>query len=558
MNQSLSSSVTHAVENQPPPLEPYDLFTSDRALVEAVTAEGAGWAKDHIASFGARLGSKEVIGLGFAANENPPTLQTHDRFGNRIDEVNFHPAWHQMLELSVGAGVHSLAWENPRPGAHVARTALSYMLAQVECGVLCPLTMTFAAVPVLRSAAGAPKGWDKMILSRAYDARFIPAHRKTGALIGMAMTEKQGGSDLRTNSTVATAEAGPGPGQPYVLRGHKWFCSAPMCDAFLTLAQTRSGLSCFFVPRWLDDTTRNAFRIQRLKDKLGNWSNASVEIEYDGTRGWMIGEEGRGIATIIMMAHHTRLELTAWSAGMMRQAAAQAIHHCTHRRAFQKTLIDQPLMSGVLADLALESEAAMALTLRLARAFDEGIAGNEGSHAFARIVTAIAKYWVCKRAPNMIMEAMECLGGGGYIEESIMPRLYREVPMYAIGEGPGNVMCLDVMRAVRKDSATRDAIVAELRSARGADARYDRFAEALSNDLADIERREPHARALLSRLARALQGAALIRGANAAVIEGFCASRLQTTAEGDSYLFGALPAGVDCEKLLARATPHWG
>ncbi|MGC1235317.1 MAG: acyl-CoA dehydrogenase family protein, partial [Xanthobacteraceae bacterium] len=406
------------VTNQPPPLEPYNLLQTDRALGAALVREKAGWAADELNALGKTLGEPETIRLGFAANVYPPVLRAFDRYGHRIDEVEFHPAWHALLSLAVEAGLHASPWAAPRPGAHVARAAGTYMLAQIESGVYCPIAMTYGAVPALRHAPAAAAEWLPRMFSRQYDPRFRPAAEKTGVLLGMAMTENQGGSDLRTNTTEAEFRGSDGPRRLFRLTGQKWFMSAPMCDAFLVLAQSKGGLSCFVVPRWTRDGERNAIHLVRLKDKLGNRSNASSEVEFAGAEGELIGEEGRGIPTIIEMSNYARLDCAIGSAGLIRQAVAQAIHHASYRVAFQKKLIDQSLMTNVLADLALESEAATVLMMRLARAYDED---DELALAWRRVMTPAAKFWICKRAPLVAAEAMEVLGGSGYVEECVMP-----------------------------------------------------------------------------------------------------------------------------------------
>lgn len=549
-----SPSATHEVLNQSPPLENLDLYATDAALVEGLAREGGGFAEERVRAFGSVMGRAETLALGFAANRNEPELRSHDRFGNRIDVVEFHPAWHQVMRIAMAHGVHNLPWREPRAGAHVARSALLSLLAEVEAGSCCPITMTFACVPALRHQKEVAEEWEPRILGSEYDPRFVPAAEKSAVLVGMAMTEKQGGSDVRANTTRATPLGAEGSGQEYELEGHKWFCSAPMCDAFLTLAQTRHGLSCFLVPRFLPDGTANRLHIQRLKDKLGNRSNASSEVEYRGTWARMLGEEGRGVRTIIEMVHHTRLDCVSGSTGLMRMAVAQATWHAAHRSAFGRRLADQPLMANVLADLALETEAATALMLRLARAYDEG-PEDPGQRAFARIATAVGKYWVCKRAPHLIYEAMECLGGNGYVEESVLPRLYREAPVNAIWEGSGNVICLDVLRAMVREPETIPAFLGELRCARGADSRLDAWTDALERDLAAPGEAEPVARRLVERMALALQASLLVRNAPAEVADAFCAGRLG----GDGgRVFGTLPAGTPCAAIVARATPALG
>jgi putative acyl-CoA dehydrogenase len=541
---------THEVLNQPPPLEPYDLFTSDRALGEGLRREGGAWAADAAAELGTLLGS-EGWAWGAQANQHPPVLRTYDRFGRRIDEVEFHPAWHALMRTSVAAGCHALPWREPRAGAHVARAALFFLTAQVEAGHGCPISMTYSVVPALRAQPDVAREWEPRFTSLDYDPRMTPAAGKQGALCGMAMTEKQGGSDVRANTTMARPLSGRGPGAEYAITGHKWFCSAPMNDAFLVLAQADKGLSCFLLPRWLPDGTRNRFHIQRLKDKLGNRSNASSEVEFDGAWARMVGEEGRGVPTIIEMVNHTRLDCVIGSSAGMRQAVTQALHHTTHRHAFGKRLVEQPLMRNVLADLIVESEAATAAMLRLARAYDEAPHDAQQKH-FARLATAVVKYWVCKRGPVLVAEALECLGGNGYVEESILPRLYREVPLLSIWEGSGNVMALDVLRAMARGPEVVDAFFAEVGLAHGMDGRLDAHVARLREDLGHFDAIETRARRLVERLALALQGALLVRHGAPAVADAFCASRLG----GDHGLaFGTLPAGLDHEAIIERAQP---
>lgn len=542
---------THAVMNQPPALEDYDLFTHDPVLTEAVAREGASWAGDELAAFGTRLGEREILELGHLANRHTPTLRTHDRFGHRLDTVDFHPAWHELMALGVGAEIHALPWNRPGVGAHVARAAKHYLLTQVEAGVLCPITMAFSSIPALRLEPSVAEVWEPRVRSTTYDPRFQPAAEKDGALLGMAMTEKQGGSDVRANTT----RAKPAADGTYRLTGHKWFCSAPMCDGFLTLAHLEEGVTCFLVPRFLPDGERNRLFIQRLKDKLGNRSNASSEIEYHDTWAQRIGPPGRGIPTILEMVAHTRLDCMLGSAALMRQALVQAFHHCRHRHAFGRRLVEQPLMRNVLADLALEWEAATALALRVARAYDaastDGSSG-ESSAAFRRIATAIGKYWVCKRTPGVVVEALECHGGNGYVEESVLPRLYREAPLSSIWEGSGNVMCLDVLRALTREPATGPALWAELDAARGADRRYDAFVDRLKTTLGRREDPQLRARRLVEDLAMALQASLLLRHGTAAVADAFCAARL--AGEGGRE-YGTLPSGVDLDGILTRIWP---
>lgn len=542
---------THLVANQPPPLENYNAFESDVPLREGIVREGGAWGLERLARFGSLVGSAPVIALGYQANRFTPILRTHDRFGRRIDEVEFHPAWHELMKIGVENETHALPWRTPRPGAHVVRAALEYLFYQQEAGVGCPLTMTFAAVPSLRKQPEIADEWIPRLTSKVYDPRFIPADQKQGALIGMAMTEKQGGSDVRANTTRARAKGRGGPGGEYLLTGHKWFCSAPMNDAFLTLAQTERGLSCFLVPRWRPDGTRNAIVLERLKDKLGNRSNASSEIEYRDAWARLIGEEGRGVPTIIEMVNHTRLDCVIGTAALMRQAVTQATHHAAHRRAFGKLLIDQPAMQNVLADLALECEAATALMLRLARAYDQG-PEDERERAFARIATAVAKFWICKRGPQHAAEALECLGGNGYVEESIMPRLYREAPLNSIWEGSGNVMCLDVLRAIHREPKSLEALGAELKDAAGRNADYDRFLTQLEQDLADADEAELRARRIVENLALALEAAVLLTTNESQIADAFIASRLAGRRSG---IYGTLSPGAPFRILIERACP---
>jgi putative acyl-CoA dehydrogenase len=529
------------VSNQPPPLEPYSLFDSDAVLREAVARERAGWAQAELSVLGATLGKPETIQLGFDANRFTPQLKTLDRYGHRLDEVEFHPAWHELMAIALKAGLHSSPWAKPQAGAHVARAAGTYMLGQIEAGVFCPLAMTYGSVPTLRHAPQVAAEWLPRIFARDYDRSFRPG-KTSAALLGMGMTENQGGSDLRTNSTRAEP-AGDGS---FRLTGHKWFLSAPMCDAFMVLALSPKGLSCFFLPRWTPDGERNAIRILRLKDKLGNRSNASSEVEFDGAYAQLIGEEGRGISIIIDMANYTRLDCCVGSSALMRQAVVQAVHHAKYRTAFQRHLIDQPLMRNVLADLALETEAATVLSLRLARAYDES---DEVAQVLRRVVTPAAKFWICKRTPYVTFEAMEVLGGSGYIEESIMPRLYREAPVNSIWEGSGNIMCLDVLRAIERMPNVVEALRAELCG----DARVKPFADRLLVRLSAPEHNdEAQARALVRELVLALQAVLLVEHAPAAVADAFCASRLAPDSGG---AFGLLPRGVDLAAIVARAAP---
>jgi putative acyl-CoA dehydrogenase len=546
-----AGSATHEVTNQPPPLAGRNLFEDHTVLVEALEREGGGWARERASEVGAVWGG-EPMAWGLDANAYPPRLRTHDRFGHRIDEVEFHEAWHRLMALASEHELHSLPWTAGREGAHVARTAMYLTATQAESGFACPITMTFAAVPALRVQPELAAEWEPLLTSRGYDGELRPAAEKGSAKCGMAMTEKQGGSDVRANTTVAMPIDGGGAGGEYELRGHKWFCSAPMCDLFLVLAQTDEGVGCFAVPRVLPDGTRNTFRLQRLKDKLGNRSNASSEVEFDGTWGRMVGAPGRGVPTIIEMVGHTRLDCVIGSAAGMRSAVANATWHAAHRAAFGRLLIDQPLMRNVLADLAIESEAATVLAMRLARAYDDAQAGDEQALALKRLGTAVGKYWVCKRFPPLAAEALECLGGNGYVEESGMPAIYREAPLNSVWEGSGNVNALDVLRALAKAPAALDAFLAEVDEAAGADARLDAFVQDLRAELADPEAIEVRSRRVVEKMALALQGSLLVRHSPPAVADAFCAARLA----GDAGLaFGTLPPGADVEAIVARHTP---
>ncbi len=521
--------MTHEVLNQPPPLANYNPFSADPALTEAVRREHAAWAFQDLVTFGARTGSEEVIRWGFEANENPPVLLTHDRYGNRRDEVVFHPSYHRLMDLSVTTGLHASPWADPRRGAHVARVAHAFLVSQVEAAHVCPLSMTYSAIPALRRQPELARVWEPLFRSTVYDPSFQPSQSKTGALIGMGMTEKQGGSDVRANSTRATLQADG----TYRLTGHKWFCSAPMCDAFLVLAQSTEGLTCFFVPRWTPDGQKNSIAIQRLKNKLGNRANASSEVEFEQTWAHIVGDPGRGVPAIIEMVNHTRLDCVMGSAAIVRQALVQAIHHCRHRKAFGAYLIDPPLMQAVLADLALESEAATVLLLRLARAYDEG------DRPFARLATAISKYWVSKRAPALVAEALECLGGAGYVEDSIMPRLYREAPLNSIWEGSGNVIALDVMRAIRKEPESLLAVLDEI----------DEVPEMGRVARAMLER-DPDPRTLAETLALTLQGSLLRRFSTAEVADRFIETRVRRQC---GFTLGTGPACLSGRAIIERA-----
>jgi putative acyl-CoA dehydrogenase len=535
---------THDVSNQPPPFEEVNLFTSDVALQAAVQAAGGAAHGERLAAFGSAAGSAETALWAAQANDNPPRLKAFDRYGRRIDEVEFHPAYHRLMALGLMAGVSSAAWKGVAAG-HVLHAALEFMMAQAEPGVCCPMTMTAAAPAALRHQPDIAARWLPKIVASQYDPSSGPASGKTGVTVGMAMTEKQGGSDVRANTTRAV-RAGGG----YVLTGHKWFCSAPMSDAFLTLAYTDAGLTCFLAPRWTPDGERNAIHLMRLKDKMGDRANASAEIEYHGAWAERVGEEGRGVRTIIDMVHHTRLDCIIAPAAYMRQALANALWHAAHRTAFQRKLIDQPLMRSLLADMAIESEAATALTFRIARSFDGS--ADEGAAAFARIATPAAKYWINKRVVNLACEAMEVHGGAGYIEEGVMARIYRQSPLNSIWEGSGNVVCLDILRAMERDPRSVEALAAELEQARGANPSLDR---AIDGVKACLSRPPDDARArrLAETLALALQGAVLARSAPDFVADAFCATRL---GDRPGLTCGAIDAAIDTDAIIGRAMPQ--
>ena len=547
---------THEVFNQAPALTGYDV-ADDQAMLSALRREGAGWATEAVHELGRLAGSAPVQELGRQANENPPVLRTHDRFGNRVDEVEFHPAWHELMTIAVRHGLHAAPWRDGRAGAHVARAAGFYVWGAAEAGHCCPVSMTYAVVPALRHAPGLAGHFEPLLAATEYDFGLRPPGTKRGLLAGMSMTEKQGGSDVRANTTRAVPVRGGGQADgEYRLTGHKWFTSAPMGDLFMVLAQAPGGLSCFLLPRVRPDGSLNGMRLQRLKDKLGNRSNASAEVEYDEALAWLVGEEGQGVRTIIEMVNMTRLDCVLGTATGMRTGLTLAAHHAAHRSAFGRKLADQPLMAAVLADLAIESEATTMAAFRLAGAADRASRGDRQEAAFRRLALAATKYWACKRAPAHAAEALECLGGNGYVEESGMPRLYREAPLASIWEGSGNVAALDTIRALTRQPETAEAFFAELDLAAGADSRLDQAVVRLRKELADPS--EARARHLAEAMAVVLQGALLVRHGDPAVADAFTASRLAD--EGASFLgwgraFGTLPAGADIAAIVRRATP---
>ncbi len=543
-----TSLITHDVVNQPPSLVNINLYDSDLVLKEALCREGAQSDAVRAHKFGEIIGNEFYINHAFAANRHLPELITFDRYGHRIDEVNYHPAYHELMKVAVENEIHSIAWTAKKAG-HVMHTALEFLFGQVEQGACCPITMTYAVVPALRHQPEIAKLWEPKILSNQYDPSFIPATDKRGLTFGMAMTEKQGGSDVRTNTTQAYPISHRGPGQAYELMGHKWFCSAPMSDAFLTLANTENGLSCFLVPRWRPDGTLNSIYIQRLKDKLGNRSNASSEIEYHQTYAVMIGEEGKGVYTIIEMVHHTRLDASMAPAALMRQALVQSIHHATYRQAFGKPLIKQPLMRMVLADLAIESEAATTLLMRVARAYDDSN-HDTAAKMFARLAVAVTKYWLNKRAPNFVYEALEVLGGNGYVEESIMPRLYREAPVNSIWEGSGNVICLDVLRTIAKQPEAIQVFLDEVEIVSSENKSLEIAVQEIKKLLLNGSNEEESARHLTELMAITLQAALLVQYAPVEIADCFCNTRIN---KDWGYTYGTLPKGINIDKILNRA-----
>jgi len=534
----------HEVFNQVPPLAGHD-NAENPALLEGLEREGASWAVPEIHELGRLAGSEEAQDWGRMAERYPPRLKTHDRYGNRVDEVEFVPAWHELMKVAVGHGLHAAPWADDRPGAHVARAA-KFMVWNVDAGHGCPISMTYAVVPALRANAELAAQFEPLLTNREYDFGLRDPATKRGLIAGMSMTEKQGGSDVRTNTTTATLQADG----TYALTGHKWFTSAPMSDLFLTLAQAPAGLSCFLVPRVLPGGALNAMTLMRLKEKLGNRSNASSEIEYDGAVGWLVGEEGRGVRTIVEMVNMTRLDCVIGTAAGMRTGLVQAAHHARHRSAFGKALVDQPLMRNVLADLAVESEATTTAMMRLAGANDRAIRGDEGEAAVRRIALAVSKYYICKRGPMHAAEALECLGGNGYIEDSDLPRLYREMPLMSIWEGSGNVAALDALRAIAREPHTLDAFFGELELASGADARYDEAVARLKKEFTSLDDIEMRARRIVEQMALVFQAGLLVRHSPSAVSDAFCASRLDRDWGG---AFGTLPPGLDLDPVIERA-----
>lgn len=548
---------THEVVNQSPPFENVNLFSSDRPLMDAVTREGGGQAANRLTAFGAACGSAEAFERGRLANEHTPRLRTFDAKGRRLDTVEFHPAYHECMQISVAEGLHCSAWDHlaepgaaPLPGANVARSAGCYMAIQMEAGHQCPITMTNAAIPALLTQPDVAAAWLPKILSRTYDKSFQPVAAKRGATIGMGMTEKQGGTDVRANTTTAVPANGGAPGGEFVVTGHKWFMSAPMSDAFLVLAQAPKGLSCFLLPRFLPDGSVNALRFQRLKDKLGNRSNASSEVEFQGAHGWMIGEEGRGVPTIIEMVTGTRLDCAVASAGLMRLALAGAIHHCRHRAVFQRRLVDQVLMQQVLADMALDVEAATALSFRLCRTFDRAI--DPRAAAWRRLMTPVTKYWVCKLGPALAYEAMECLGGNGYVEEGIAARVYRELPLNAIWEGSGNVMALDLLRVLQREPDTLDIVLEDLAGAAAGDPQLKAHLERIQAVLHEPRLIEQRGRTLAEALATLAAAAILRAHAPNCVADAFIASRLSGHPR---QTYGQGLDGANTRAIIDRALP---
>ncbi|MEM6581979.1 MAG: acyl-CoA dehydrogenase family protein [Pseudomonadota bacterium] len=545
----LANEPTHDVKNQPPELVDFNAFSSDMALQDAVRREGAAWGLADLEAFGEQLGSAEIIKMGYQANEYPPRLKTHDHLGRRIDDVEFHPAYHQLFKIDRAHDIHAYPWNHPGPGAHVFRAAKSYLMNQVEPAHCCPTTMTYASVPLLRDYPELGDKWVPLITNAHYDPRNLPVEQKRGAMMGMAVTEKQGGSDVYQIATRAEALSEPGSGQPYSLTGHKFFVSGVMSDAFTLLAQTRGGLSCFVVPRFREDGSKNQFEIQRLKNKMGNIANATAEVELRGAMGWLVGEEGRGLQTIIKAIAYNRFDCIVGSAAGMRQAVVQAIHHCQNRIVFGKTLSEQPIMQNVLADLALESEAAAAYSFRLARALDEVELDPKQKH-YIRLGTALGKFRICKRVPGHAYEALECVGGSGAMEGHMMPRLYREAPINAIWEGSGNVQALDASNTIARSAEARELFFADLALSQGKNTYFDSFVDALSASCSPNKYEESQGRHLTNKMAVAAQASALLQGENQLVAEAFCASRL---VPQDHSLYGNLPDSIDCGEIIKRA-----
>ncbi|SMH36381.1 acyl-CoA dehydrogenase family protein [Mesorhizobium australicum] len=542
---------THVVENQPPPLEFVNAYEQDTVLREAVEREGGAWANDNLMALGGKVFDPEWIEKANLANRIVPELRRFNRFGQRVDTVEFHPSWHDIMGLAFEHEVHALPWRANRSGSHVARGAAEILFSQLECGVLCPVDITYGIVPMIRKQPELAKVWEPLMISKEYDSRQIPHWEKKGISMAFTSTEKQGGSDIRRNSTFATPTGQPGPGNEYLLTGHKWFCSAAGADIIFVVAQTEKGPGCFLVPRWLPDGTRNPISLERLKDKLGNKSNASTELEFEGTHGWLIGEEGRGIPTVMEFMLHTRFGCALIPTGMMRLSLTQAIHHTRNRTAFQRRLVDQPLMRNVLADLAIESEAATTMMMRIARAFDASVS-DERERAFGRISVAVAKYWVNKRIVPFVHECLETHGGPGYIEESVMPRVYRESPIHGIWEGPGNVISLDILRAFRKEPLSGEVFFEELELVRGQDARLDATIDECRALVYDDHMPELRARYLAERMAIAIQAATLIRTAPNYVADAFCMTRL---GDEGGKAYGTLPMSVDFDAIIQRAYP---
>lgn len=537
---------THDVTNQPPPLVDHDT-SDDPALLAALEREGAGWALEEVRALGRLAGGAQAQEWGRLAERHPPVLHTHDRYGHRVDEVEYVPAYHELMRTAVGHGLHAAPWADTRPGAHVARAA-KFMVWNVDAGHGCPVSMTYAVVPALRHAPALAERYEPLLTSCTYEPGLRVPTEKPGLIAGMSMTEKQGGSDVRANTTRAL----PQPDGSHRLTGHKWFTSAPMSDVFLALAQAPGGLSCFLVPRVLPDGSLNPMRLMRLKDKLGNRSNASSEIEYDDAVGWLVGEEGRGVRTIVEMVNMTRLDCTLGTASGMRAATVAAVHHARHRSAFGKPLLEQPLMRNVLADLVVESEAATTVAMRLAGATDRALGGDEGEASFRRLALAVSKYWVCKRGPTHAGEAMECLGGNGYVEDHGMARIYRELPLLSIWEGSGNVAALDALRAMGREPASVEAFFTEVELAAGADHRLDDAVALVKKELSDGAELELRARRVVEQLALVLQGSLLVRHAPAAVADAFCATRLGRDWGG---ALGTMPPGLDLAGVLDRVPP---